>query len=405
MGYIAARGGTAAILNAEVLVEHYRLRGGTPPLTLGQVQHQLRHAVGRAMHEGALYAPQLAALAVKQAEGDSIEASFLLRAYRATLPRVMATLPAQGRSMQCARRISAAFRDIPGGQLLGPSTDYQIRLLRAALARECDEDIARIATLVEGFAATHAGPDVGRFPKVVDHLRAHQMVVPVPAAVDDAEPFDITRQALQFPCPRSARLQALAQADTGSLLTYAYSSVRGYGDAHPTLAELRYGHLPVAVAHPVDGSPVWIGELEATECETVSKAHSVRAGDAAPRFHLGYGFTIGQGEVKAISMAILDSVLTQVRSGGLSGESGPAADEEFVLLHSDGIEASGFTAHYKLPHYVTFEADLQVLERAKRHAAANAGGRLGRALAAAFAADAPGAPAAAALTEGTTADA
>lgn len=379
MGYVAVRGGTEAVLNAETLVECLRLSGGSTPLLLPQIRDQLRHAVSRAMHEGALYAPLLAALAVKQAEGDSIEASFLLRAYRSTLTRAMATLPASGREMACLRRISASFKDIPGGQLLGPAQDYQIRLLQPLLTHEGAAEVAR--ALAQYQELIEAGKPqsgvIGHFPKVADYLRSEQMIVAPPTDAS-AEPFDITREALSFPCPRSARLQALAQADSSSLMTFAYSSVRGYGDAHPTLAELRYGHLPIRVAHPLTGEAITIGEIEATECEIVSKAHSVAHSSEAPRFNLGYGFTFGQGEVKAMSMAILDSVLTQARANSLSGESGPAANEEFVLLHSDGIEASGFTAHYKLPHYVTFEADLRVLDRARDHSAAQQQTRLAR---------------------------
>jgi len=369
MGYIAARGGTNAILNAEQLVDYLRLKGGSTPLSLVQIRDQLRHAVGRAMNEGALYAPMLAALAVKQAEGDSIEASFLIRAFRSTLSRIMPTRALSSRQMRCLRRISASFKDIPGGQMLGPSQDYHIRLLNTLLITESTADIGRVHAhyqelIAQGSNDPHA---IGHFPKVVDYMRDEEMIAPLPVDQQEAEPFDITRTALTFPCSRSARLQALAQSDTGCLLTYAYSSVRGYGDAHPTLAELRYGMLPVEVNHPLTGEAVTIGEIEVTECETVSKAHSVGTHDTKPRFNLGYGFTFGHGEVKAISMAILDSVMSQAKRNSLGGESGPAANEEFVLLHSDGIEASGFTAHYKLPHYVTFEADLKVLERSKQH--------------------------------------
>lgn len=378
MGYIAARGGTTAILNAEQLVEYLRLQGGSTPLELVQIRDQLRHAVGRAMNEGALYAPMLAALAVKQAEGDSIEASFLLRAYRSTLSRIMPTLPTSGEAMRCMRRISASFKDIPGGQMLGPSQDYQIRLLNNLIASETAASVTAVlaayAQLVD--AGMSADGAIGHFPKVADYMRQQQLVAPLPAEPDTHEPYDITRTAISFPCPRSARLQSLAQADTGCLLTYAYSSVRGYGDAHPTLAELRFGYLPIQVAHPLTGAAITIGEISATESEIVSKAHSVAANQTTPRFNLGYGFTFGHGEVKAISMAILDSVLTQAKAKGLSGESGPAANEEFVLLHSDGIEASGFTAHYKLPHYVTFEADLKVLDRAREHTTTQSQNRL-----------------------------
>ncbi len=371
MGYVAVRGGADAVARAEELVECLRLIGGSTPLHLPQIRDQLRHAVSRAMHEGALYAPLLAALAVKQAEGDSIEAAFLLRAYRTTLPRVMASLPSSGRDMMCLRRISASFKDIPGGQVLGPATDYLIRLLRPELV---DEDMTAVIRAGERYAALveiggHRAGEWGRFPKVADYMRQERMIVDVPSEPVQAEPYDITREPLVFPCPRSARLQALMQADTGSVMSLAYSSVRGYGDAHPTLIELRYGFLAVQVAHPLTGEPITIGEIEATEAEIASKAHSVTNNAQPPRFNAGYGFAFGQSELKVMSTAILDSVLTQARASSLSGETGPAADEEFVLLHSDGIEASGFVSHFKLPHYVTFAADLSVLERARDHAA------------------------------------
>jgi alpha-D-ribose 1-methylphosphonate 5-triphosphate synthase subunit PhnI len=71
-----------------------------------------------------------------------------------------------------------------------------------------------------------------------------------------------------------------------------------------------------------------------------------------------------------MSMSMLDRVLSAAKESGVHGESGPAANEEFVLLHVDGIEASGFTAHYKLPHYVSFQADISVLERTRDFQAA-----------------------------------
>lgn len=150
MGYVAVRGGSEAVARAEELVDCLRLLGGNTPLQLPQIRDQLRHAVSRAMHEGALYAPLLAALAIKQAEGDSIEAAFLLRAYRTTLPRVMTSLPLSGRDMRCLRRISASFKDIPGGQILGPTTDYLIRLLQPALMHE---DVRAVIKAAERYRA------------------------------------------------------------------------------------------------------------------------------------------------------------------------------------------------------------------------------------------------------------
>ena len=42
----------------------------------------------------------------------------------------------------------------------------------------------------------------------------------------------------------------------------------------------------------------------------------------------------------------------------------PAHTEEFVLYHTEPVEASGFCIHYKLPHYVTFQSGLDALRAA-----------------------------------------
>ncbi|HEX4202996.1 MAG TPA: carbon-phosphorus lyase complex subunit PhnI [Ktedonobacteraceae bacterium] len=381
MAYVAVKGGTKAVLNAEQLVDYFRLKGGSEPISVRQIQDQMRLAVDRAMGEGAIYAPELAALALKQSEGDALEASFLLRAYRSTIARIDYSLPAQGARMRTLRRISATFKDIPGGQMLGPTRDYNLRLLNTSLRTESDQSmrgrLAEIEKLIEDV------PEEAQiFPKVIESMRAQGLLAEQPAqdrAEADAEPYDITRKALTLPAPRSARLQVLSQADAGSLMTFAYSSVRGYGDVHPTLGELRYGYLSVEVTHPLTGEPVEIGEILATECEMVSRVEAAEdeQQDAAqkqeavpPKFGLGYGFGFGHCEVKVMSMSMLDRVLSAAKENAVHGEMGPASNEEFVLLHTDGIEASGFTAHYKLPHYVTFQANVSVLERSREHRAA-----------------------------------
>jgi len=381
MGYVAVKGGTEAVLNAEQLVEYFRLKGRSEPISVRQIQDQMRLAVDRAMGEGALYAPELAALALKQSEGDALEASFLLRAYRSTVPRIDYSLPAEGVRMQPLRRISATFKDIPGGQLLGPTRDYNLRLLNKLLTEESSASVRQYLAQVEEQVNGGDLPDEQKllFPKVIESMREQGILAEPPVQEQeevDAEPYDITRKALVFPTARSARLQVLAQGDAGSLLTFAYSSVRGYGDVHPTLGELRFGYLPVEVAHPLTGEPIEIGEIVATECEMVSRVqadeHAGQQGQEVhlPKFGLGYGFCFGQSEVKAMSMSMLDRVLSATKESGVHGESGPAANEEFVLLHVDGIEASGFTAHYKLPHYVSFQADISVLERTRNYQAA-----------------------------------
>jgi alpha-D-ribose 1-methylphosphonate 5-triphosphate synthase subunit PhnI len=342
MGYVAVRGGEDAIRSSEAVLEIFRRREGLPGLTVGQIREQMRLAVDRVMAEGSLYDPTLAALAVKQAEGDLVEAAFLLRAYRSTLPRLQTTPPLRPGALRLIRRVSAAFKDIPGGQLLGPTRDYSQRLLDFAL--------------LEGDPPPPAPPQVpgadgtGPPPRVSTYLRAEGLLA-APSG-SPAPPVDITREAVRFPMPRSARLQALCRGEEGSLLALAYSSMRGFGNIHPTVAELRVGYLAVAVHMSGLEEPVTIGEILITEVEVIARAGRGGDSNGPVKFCLGYGFAFGQNERRAISMAILDRALQAEHPRA------PAEDEEFVILHIDGIEAQGFTNHWKLPHYVDFQSEL-----------------------------------------------
>jgi len=167
-------------------------------------------------------------------------------------------------------------------------------------------------------------------------------------------PFDITVDSLEFPAPRSGRLQALARAETGGLLTLAYAAMRGYGQVHPVIGELRVGEVPVTFKSSGPGSEQLLGWVRVTECEVITQMKKAE-GDGQPRFTLGYGLCFGHNEVKAISMAVLDRTLMA------ENPKSPTEDHEFVLLHTDGIESSGFCLHYKLPHYVCFQADIEQL--------------------------------------------
>jgi alpha-D-ribose 1-methylphosphonate 5-triphosphate synthase subunit PhnI len=132
--YVAVKGGERAIDEAHAfLAEERRGDASVPELSVAQIREQMRLAVNRVMAEGSLYDPDLAALAIKQARGDLIEAIFLIRAYRTTLPRLGASRPVDTGAMDCVRRISATFKDAPGGQVLGPTFDYTHRLLDFAL--------------------------------------------------------------------------------------------------------------------------------------------------------------------------------------------------------------------------------------------------------------------------------
>ncbi|MBI5419996.1 MAG: carbon-phosphorus lyase complex subunit PhnI [Deltaproteobacteria bacterium] len=370
MGYVAIKGGGRAIEGSHAAVEALRAAEGEAgtPLSLSTIENQLRLLTSRVLSEGGLYHPRLAALAIKQFQGDTLEAAFALRAYRSTKPRLLET-PVQDTSrMRLIRRISSAFKGIPGGQLLGPTYDYALRLMRLDLADESSEAFRAVARrFMQGVPDT-ALPD--SFPKVVDALRAEGLLPPLAPRTQEA--FDITREPLVFPVPRSAALATMARAETGSLLAIAYSNMRGYGDVHPTIAELRVGYLPVMLPHPVTGEPVEAGEALITECEVVAMYEGNNS-DGPPVFTLGCGACFGHNEVKAISMAILDRAL---QKGMRDGPRNPSEDPEFVLLHVDGVDSMGFASHYKMPHYVTFQSDMDRLRTTQSKAKASAKGVL-----------------------------
>jgi alpha-D-ribose 1-methylphosphonate 5-triphosphate synthase subunit PhnI len=344
--YVAVKGGERAIENAHRLLAHER-RGdpAVPEISLAQIAGQLAFAVDRVMTEGSLYDRELAALAIKQARGDLIEAIFLLRAFRATLPRFGTSEPVDTGVMEVRRRISATFKDLPGGQVLGPTFDYTHRLL------EPNVDAAR-----EPVSESSA---LGAMPRVTDLLGLDDLIESAPPADPDRPTGDLTREPLEFPADRDLRLQNLARGDEGFLLALGYSTQRGYGRNHPFAGEIRLGEVDVEFLAEDAGFPVPLGRITVTECQMVTQfAGSARQ---APRFTRGYGLTFGHCERKAMSMALVDRAL-RVRE--LDEEvKAPAQDEEFVLSHSDNVQATGFVEHLKLPHYVDFQAELGLLRR------------------------------------------
>ena len=357
MGYVAIKGGGQAISGAEKLLEFIRTRQGESgePLDLDTIENQLYFLHSRIISEGGLFHPKLASLAIKQSLGDTLEAAFALRAYRSTKPRLVESPVIDTSNMRVIRRISASFKDIPGGQMLGASTDYALRLMRTELLDESPETFKAVASKWLDENRHDEIPDT--FPKVLDALREEGLLPPVDEAAAEKTPFDITREPLIFPVPRSAALSTMARAETGSILAIAYSNMRGYGDIHPTVAELRVGYLPVMLPHPITGEPIEVGEILMTECEVVAMYEDDEEG-GKPTFSLGYGACFGHNEVKAISMSVLDRAL---QSGIKNGPTNPSEDPEFVLLHIDGIDSMGFCTHYKMPHYVTFQSDMDRL--------------------------------------------
>jgi alpha-D-ribose 1-methylphosphonate 5-triphosphate synthase subunit PhnI len=282
----------------------------------------------------------------------------MLRAYRTTLPRLGYSLPLDTSRMRVIRRISAAFKDIPGGQILGPTPDYTLRLLNFDLVDEGSQAHQEyITALFQDVPELDALPET--FPKVVEILRRDKLLIErdVHQQTTSSKIFDVTRESLTFPAPRSAALQAMAMGETGGLLALAYSNMRGYGMVHPTVGELRVGYLDVHVTNPYTEQPEKIGEIKVTEAEIISQAK--RQNGERPMFTLGYGLCFGHNETKAIAMAVLDRAMQSEEPQS------PSEDQEFVLLHIDGIESMGFCNHYKLPHYVTFQSELDRLRKAQ----------------------------------------
>ncbi len=262
--YVATKGGERAIEAAHAWLADLR-RGdrAVPELSLAQIREQLALSVARVMAEGSLYDPDLAALAIKQARGDLIEAIFLIRAYRTTLPRFGATEPVATGAMACIRRISATYKDAPGGQVLGPTFDYTHRLLDFALAAEgappkLAPETAPPETAAPEIATAEADAAPGAAPKphITGFLDREGLIQPEPEPESAAEtgagaaPPDLTRQPLALPAERALRLQALARGDEGFLLALGYSTQRGYARTHPFVGELRIGMVEVELDDP-----------------------------------------------------------------------------------------------------------------------------------------------------------
>src|ERR1700754_4837682 len=257
--YVAVKGGERAIENAHRLLAHER-RGdrATPEVTLAQISEQLSLGVDRVMTEGSLYDRELAALAIKQARGDLIEAIFLLRAYRTTLPRFGASEPIDTGTMEIRRRVSATFKDLPGGQVLGPTFDYTHRLLDHTLAEEADVP-----------SAATAPADETKFRSVTDLLADGGLIER--ETTTEAPVGDLTREPLSFPADRDLRLQNLARGDEGFLLSLAYSTQRGYGRNHPFAGEIRHGEVEIEFFAEDAGFPVALGSITLTECQMVNQ--------------------------------------------------------------------------------------------------------------------------------------
>src|SRR5262249_49750922 len=157
-----------------------------PAVRIDMIREQLGLAVDRVMAEGSLYAPTLAALAIKQAQGDLVEAAYLLRAFRATLSRIGESGGLDTATLTLPRHISTTYKNLAGGQILGATYDYTHRLLDFALMDDIEDDHA-------------SGPEPSAraaAPAVQEAVRPNADLIEDPGPPSDAAPADITRHPL-----------------------------------------------------------------------------------------------------------------------------------------------------------------------------------------------------------------
>jgi alpha-D-ribose 1-methylphosphonate 5-triphosphate synthase subunit PhnI len=258
--------------------------------------------------------------------------------------------------MQLDRRISATFKDLPGGQVLGPTYDYTQRLLDFSLLAE-----AQTLDSASGVVSTTSMPEASPegVPRVVDLLNQEGLIERFEPLAGDPAPSDLTREPLRFPAGRATRLQNLARGDEGFLLAMAYSTQRGYSHTHPFVGEVRLGQVAVEIEPEELGFAISIGDIEITECEMVNQFGGSKS--EPPKFTRGYGLAFGHSERKAMAMSLVDRALRADELG--EAIESPAQMQEFVLSHSDSLEASGFVQHLKLPHYVDFQSELELVRK------------------------------------------
>ncbi|MDZ7667551.1 MAG: carbon-phosphorus lyase complex subunit PhnI [Desulfotignum sp.] len=370
--YVAVKGGEKAVKHSQRLVAKKR-RGDTrvPEISPDQIKHQLGLGVDRVMAEGSLYDETAAAMAIQQAQGDLTEAVFLVRAFRTTLKRFGTSRAVDTTEMTAFRRVSGIYKDIPGGQILGPTYDYTHRLIETGAAPATSGDPSRQSP------DQTIPPLPDKLPRVMDILKKQGLIPDDPSVPSSETGEDLTRQPLTFPVSRPLRLQALARGDEGFLLGSAYSLQRGFGlDRHPFLGELKVGYATVCFTPPELGFEIRIGRIRLTECVMVSRQDD--ADSKAAGFDTGYGLVFGQNERKAMSMSLLDrslSASSETADAAAGKAAYPAQDPEFILSHCDSVESSGFVQHLKLPHYVDFQSELVFIRNCGTHPSPGKGDR------------------------------
>ncbi|QPT39689.1 Bacterial phosphonate metabolism protein (PhnI) [Oligella ureolytica] len=335
--YVPVKGGAEAIAASRAAVDKAR-RGdlGLDEIAIEQIIEQMALAVDRVMTEGGLYDRRLAAIALKQSQGDMAEAVFLLRAHRAQLVDFGAAEMLDLNHLKRTRHISATQKELVGGQILGATYDYTHRLLDFSLANSSQPN-AESSESVSESPAVAVDKNSTQTTHYEDLIRREA----------PQEPVDITRKVTALEVGSSERLATLVRGEEGYLTGLAYESLRRASSTHPYVAELSAGAIEVMVAVEELGLTVSVGEIDLTACTTLMPDFGQEA-----QLLEGFGIAFGANERKAVAMGVVDLAV--------KSDQNLSAD---VLMHVDGVASSGYVSHLKLPHYSDFDADIARLRR------------------------------------------
>lgn len=337
MGYVAIKGGEKAIKHAisfyDKFLDFFENEG---------IDKKNFFVIQEILSESSLYSTNVTTNIFHKIGGDKFASSFFMRSFRSSCNNINGKRAIDVNKLRIIRKISSAFKNVPGGQILGPSLDYLVKVVGTL------ESVDNFN--IESFPDTDIISD-----SILESFREKNLVKTLPKEED---PFDITKIFPEPPYKRSAVLQMMARGETGSLLAFAYTSMRGYGDVHPTIGDLRVGFAEIYLEHPFIGEEVKVCEILLTSCEILSKFEKQE--DGRVKLTSGFGACFGFNETKAISMAIIDSAL--YNSSYTNNSQDIASNFDIIMNHIDSIESVGFANHYKLPHYVTFLSDLKVFE-------------------------------------------
>jgi alpha-D-ribose 1-methylphosphonate 5-triphosphate synthase subunit PhnI len=122
------------------------------------------------------------------------------------------------------------------------------------------------------------------------------------------------------------------------------------------------GEVEVIIFPEELGFEISVTDITITEVQMVNQFKGSK--HVPPQFTRGYGLTFGYNERKAMSMALVDRAMRASELG--ESVDSPAQNIEFVLSHSDNVEAQGFVQHLKLPHYIDFQAELNLIRQMRQ---------------------------------------